>query len=208
MSFHALDGVVRCGCRSRSSVRSVRTDRTRHDHRRRHGFVEGRRAWCVDRRHQYRNERHDQCRVVRLRQLQRGEPAARHLSNRGDTPGFPDVEGRRDNPQRGHDRSRRRDAESRLDQRVRPRRRRERDGVDRRRQGCDHRVEPPHRRASARRRRRNAESVRPAEHRARSARQRQHDVARRRTGRLVRCDARRHFGQHQPSGSTPAKRRS
>ena len=30
MSFRALDGVVHCGCRSRSSVRGVRADRTRH----------------------------------------------------------------------------------------------------------------------------------------------------------------------------------
>ena len=157
-------------------------------------------AWRIDYGYQCRHERRDQRRVVRLGQLQRGEPAARHVSHRGDTPGIPDVEGRRDHPERGHDRSRRRDAESRLGQRVGARRRRERDGVDRRRQGCDHRVEPPDRRAPARRRRRDAQPVRSAQHGARSARQRQHDVAGRRPGWLVRRDARRHFGQHEPSG--------
>ena len=129
-----------------------------HDYRRRRRFVEGGGAWRVDRRYQCRHERHDERRIVRFRQLQRGEPAARHVSNRGDAPGIPDIEGRGDNPERGHDRSRRCDAESRLDQRVRSRRRRERDGVDRRRQGCDHRVEPPDRRAPARRRWRDAQS--------------------------------------------------
>ena len=113
---------------------------------------------------------HDERRVVRLGQLQRGEPAAWHVSHRGDAPGIPDVERRRHHPNAGT--TARVDVTLNLgsvsesvivvaENAV---------AADRRREGCDDRVEPADRRAAARRRRRDAQPVRPVSHRARSAR--------------------------------------